>query len=174
MSYAIAAERGFSILLSQGTGGFGSSPNDPLNPYANLGGSGTTQPPRRSSSPWPWILGIGGGFGVAALLCCGCLGVLGYIGFNQINQSLKLQIQDDPVIQEHIGEIESVSLNLMAAIEEMKANPPPPGESLQAFDVQGTKGSGVVVGTQLPAPGPRGVLKNMRLKKGGQVYPLSE
>jgi hypothetical protein len=132
-----------------------------------------TQPPRRSSSPWPWILGIGGGFLLAGLLCCGCIGVFGYIGWNQTNLWVKQQIEDDPVIREHIGEVQSVSMNVFAAATEMQANPPPPGETLQAFDVKGTKGSGVVVGAQLPALGPGRVLKNMKLKKDGQDYPLS-
>ena len=174
MSRAIAHPGLWNILLSQANpGGFGSS-SDPLNPYASMGGPGSATPPKRSGSVWPWVLGIGGGFVLAGVLCCGCIGAFGYIGVNQLSQFVKQQIENEPVIQEHIGEVQSVSMNVFAAAEEMQANPPPPGETLQAFDVKGSKGSGVVVGTQLPAPGPGGVLKNMKLKKDGQVYPLSK
>ncbi|HUE70524.1 MAG TPA: hypothetical protein VMP01_06505 [Pirellulaceae bacterium] len=174
MSRAIAHPGLWNIILSQGPGGFGPSSSDPLNPYANLGGQGMTQPPRRSGSVWPWILGIGGG--VLLLLCAGC-GLTMYFGFTGImgfmEGMVRDQIKDDPVIVEHIGELQSVKINLTAAAEEKQKNPQP-GRNPLVFDVQGTKGSGQVVGTQVPAPEPGLVLENARLRKGGQEFPLTK
>ncbi|HZL90088.1 MAG TPA: hypothetical protein VFB96_17095 [Pirellulaceae bacterium] len=172
MSYAIAAESGWNVLLSQG--GFGPSPRDPLNPYASLGGSGVTQPPpRRSSALW-WVLGIGGG--VVLLLCCGC-GVAGYFSFTGVmgfmEGMVKEQFKDDPVIVEHIGEIKTVKTNFTATGEEKQRNPQP-GRNVLVFDVTGTKGSGQIVGTQVQAPEQGLILENARLRKNGQEFPLSK
>lgn len=170
MSGAIAADSGWTILLSQG---FGPSSGDPLNPYASLGGQGLTQPPRRSNTLW-WVLGIGGG--VLLLLCLGCVG-LGYFGFTGImgfmGNMVKQQIENDPVIVEHIGEVQSVTVNYAETGREQQINPQK-GRNVLAFDIKGSKGSGVVVGTQVQAPEPGYVLENARLRKDGQEYPLSK
>ncbi len=173
MSRAIAHPGLWNVLLSQGPGGFGSS-SDPLNPYASVGGQGMSQPPRRSGSPWMWILGIGGG--VVLLLCCGC-GMLGYFGFYGVmgvmEGMVRDQIKDDPVIVEHIGELQTVKTNITATGEEKQQNPQP-GRNVLVFDVTGTKGSGQVVGTQVQAPEPGLVLENARLRKDGKEYPLTK
>ncbi len=176
MSRAIATTSVWNILLSQGNmGGFGSSSSDPLNPYASLGGGGgMSQPPKRSTSVWTWVLGIGGGFLLAGLLCCGCIGFVFYFGVNQMHEQVKQQIQNDPVIQQHIGQVQSVSTNFQASVKEIQENPPPPGDNVLTFDVKGTKGEGLLVGTQLTAPAPGKFLRNMKLKKDGQVYPLAD
>jgi hypothetical protein len=153
--------------------GFGPSPYDPTNPYSTLGGPPGMHPPRKSNA-WLWILGIGGGILGLGLLCCGCFGGLFYFGWGQMNEMVKQQIQNDPVIQEHIGEVYSVSANVMATGQEVQANPPPPGDNVLVFDVKGSKGSGQLVGTQLEQPAPGRFLRDMRLKKDGQVYPLSQ
>jgi hypothetical protein len=175
MTRAIAAGNVWNVLLSQANpGGFGTSSGDPLNPYASLGGQGMSQPPKRGTSVWLWVLGIGGG--VVLLLCCGCVG-LGYFGFTGImgfmGDMVKQQIENDPVIVEHIGEVKSVTVNYTDTGKE-KQNNPQPGRNVLVFDVQGTKGSGQVVGTQVQAPEPGLVLENARLRKDGKEYPLSK
>lgn len=174
MSHAIAAESGWNILLSQGPGGFGSPTSDPLNPYASLGGPGTTQPPKRGPNVLLWVLGIGGG--VVLLLCCGCIGA-GYFGFTGVmgfmEGMVRSQFKDDPVIVEHIGEIQTVKTNFTATGEEKQRNPQP-GRNVLVFDVTGTKGSGQIVGTQVQAPQQDLVLENARLRKDGKEYPLSK
>ena len=170
MSRAAAHPGLWNVLLSQG---FGPSSGDPLNPYASMGGAGMTPPPKRSS-PWPWILGIGGGFLLAGLLCCGCFGGFIWFGVGQMTEMVKQQISDDPVVREHLGEVQSVTTNMMAIGEEQQKNPPAPGQNVLVFDVVGTKGSGQLVGTQLPAPGPGRFLTNMKLRKDGKEYPLAD
>lgn len=173
MSQVSASPGLWNILLSQG-GGFGPSSGDPLNPYASMGGAGMSPQPRRGGSVWPWVLGIGGG--VVLLLCCGC-GLFGYFGFTGVMGVLegmvRDQIKDDPVIVQHIGELQSVKTNLTATGEEKQRNPQP-GRNVLVFDVKGTKGSGQVVGTQVQAPEPGLVLENARLRKDGQEFPLSK
>lgn len=176
MSRAIAAPGVWNILLSQGnTGGFGSSPRDPLNPYASLGGQGMSQPPKRSSNTWLWVLGIGGG--VMLLLCCGC-GVGMYYAWQGVTGVMggwvKEQVADDPVIKEHIGEVESVTLNLIAVGEEAERNPPVKGEEKLVFDIKGSKGSGKLLGSQIPQPGPGRVLRNMKLRTDKGEFPLPD
>lgn len=60
---------------------------------------------------------------------------LGKAGLNVVAEQVKMDIRDNPVIQEHIGEIQEIELNLKAS-----------GASAQkeqfVFDVKGTKGSG--------------------------------
>lgn len=172
MSHAIAAPGAWNVLLSQGMGGYGSSPSDPLNPYAGYGTPGMSPPPRRSA--WPWILGIGGG--VLLLLCAGCglamyFSVTGVMGF--MGGMVKEQIQNDPVIVEHIGDVQSVDINYTATGQEAEKNPQP-GRNVLVFDVKGSKGSGQLVGTQVQAAAPGHVLEDMKLRKGGQEYPLTE
>jgi hypothetical protein len=176
MPFASASPSGWNVLLSQGYGGggFGSSPTDPLNPYASLGGPGGQQP-RRGSKSWLWILGIVGG--VMLVLCAGC-GIASYFAWQGMSSFMggmvQEQVADDPVIQEHIGDVESVTLNIMATGQEAERNPPPPGENRMVFDIKGSKASGQLVGTQVAQPGPGRVLRDMKLRVGGQEYPLAD
>ena len=171
MSRAVAHPGLWNVLWSQG---FGPSSGDPLNPYASMGQTGMSPQPKRGSNMWLWIVGLGGGF---LLLLCGGCGLAMYFGFTGImgfmGEMVKEQIKDDPVIVQHIGDITSIKINFTAAAEEKKNNPQP-GRNPLVFDIQGTKGSGQVVGTQVPAPEPGMVLEDARLRIGGQEFPLTK
>jgi hypothetical protein len=93
--------------------------------------------------------------------------------FSFMGGMVKEQIQDDPVIVEHIGDIESINVNFTASGEEKNKNLKP-GRNVLVFDVKGSKGSGQVVGLQVQAPQPGLVLEEAVLRKDGQEYPLSE
>ena len=137
-----------------------------------MGTYGQAPPPKKSNALF-WILGIVGG---GIVLVCGCCGVMGYMGMgaagSQLGTMLKAQIQSDPVIQEHIGPIESVSWELMQVAAVQQKHPEISGQ-IQVFKVKGPKGEGLVFGAQVDTPSPSRILSNPILEKNGKEYPLS-
>jgi hypothetical protein len=101
--------------------------------------------PRKSGGSWLLIvLGVLVGGGV---LCCLCCGGLMMMGWGQIGKVVKANIESDPVVQEQLGEIESAKMNLTKATQYLQENP---GKNIMAFDIKGSKGSGVVYVEQTP------------------------
>lgn len=91
------------------------------------------------------------GCGIASLLgmlvCCGGFAMLGYFGLGVVGDVVQAEVENSPTIIEHIGEIDSMSLNLTATGEE--AQGVEPGQAApMVFDVQGSKGSGMIVAQQ--------------------------
>lgn len=120
------------------------------------------QPPRKSGTLW-WVLGIVGvvllGLG---LLCCGG----GYFAFQttmeMAGQQVQAQVANDPVVVEHIGQVQSISLDPVATGERNQPN-------TLVFRLEGSKGSGLLVGRQEPG----GELTDMVLEMpDGESYPL--
>lgn len=122
--------------------GFGNV--DSPNPYAAQMG---TPPPKRSLL-WLWILlGVAG---VLVLICCGCMGLAYFGGGKAMNATMDLvgreirpSLEADPVIQEHIGEIQSLSGDFGATIQESQKSG---NQGEMVFNIRGTKGEGVVIG----------------------------
>lgn len=145
------------------------------NPYA-----ASTQPtaPKKSNVLLYVLLGIGG---VLLLTCCGCGGVIWYgwnTGMSQISAAVakivRPSLQADPVIQEQIGELQSVEWELGSLVEETKKDPKRHQGRNMALRVKGPKGEGIVIG-RFDQTGPdSGDLKNAELLKGGTWYPLSD
>lgn len=79
------------------------------------------------------------GCGVVSLLgvlvCCGGFVAFMYSFGQLMSAEIEMELRDHPKIQEHIGEIESMSMDFSKsmAIE---------GEDVYVYDVQGDKGSG--------------------------------
>jgi|GEM_PF-1285428 hypothetical protein len=129
-------------------GGFGDNPNAysppgaANNPYGNPFSDPRFQPqPPKKSLWWLWLL-LGGGGAFACLLCCGLFGLV-YVGFNVIESELTPQLQRDPVVQEHLGEVKSVEFDFMKSVSESEKS----GDSdTLVFHVEGSKGSGDVIG----------------------------
>ena len=65
------------------------------------------------------------------------LGFLVMWGLDVLSEQVKADIQDNPVILEHIGRIESIEFDFMASGEA-------PGDDTLVFSLKGTKGEGVV------------------------------
>ena len=127
-------------------------------------------PPRKRSSAWLWILLGVGGLGLAA--CCGCMG-LGWFaastGFNMMAEDLKGKLKNDPVANEHLGEIESVEMDFLSSI---KASEKRGGEQVFLFHVQGSKANADVVGKQ-PAPGTQTIREPKLILASGEEFDLS-
>jgi hypothetical protein len=83
------------------------------------------------------ILGlVFGGVGAFVLLCGGCcVGVLS-IFLNQVESGARSDLAANPVIQEHIGEIQEFEIRRMDSFNA--------GADLFLFDIRGPKGSGIV------------------------------
>jgi hypothetical protein len=117
-----------------------------------------------------WLL-LGGG-GVLALLCCGCGGLV-FFSLNFMEESFKKELANDPVVQEHVGEVESVDWDFVKSAEEAdgKGGPAP-----MVLHVKGSKGEADVIGEQAGSDEEG----NLKLRNGvlrlpsGEEFKLSE
>lgn len=142
------------------------------NPYA---ASPSTPPtaPKKSNVLMYVLLGVGA---VLLVGCCGCGGLMWWGGnqaFNLVASTVKPSLQADPVVQEHVGEIESLSMNIMATGQEAETNKQPQGQERIVFDVKGSKGSGQIVGKVEPDGAGQAKLSNGELRINGQTFPLT-
>ena len=157
--------------MAQGNFGGGYTPPNPVNPYANVGGYGQAPPPKKSN-PLIWILAI---VGVGGILVCGCCTGILYWGVGatgtQLASMLKRQIQNDPVIVEQIGSLDTVTWSVFDAQSLQESHKELRGQ-VQAFKVKGPKGEGIVFGAQSNTPTPDRILESPILKKNGQEFPL--
>ena len=80
---------------------------------------------------------------VGLLLCCGVVGVGAMYGMSAFGEIVKAELDGNPVIVEHIGEIESVDFSFGGTAGAAEDNPGA-GNAL-VFDIKGDKGSGQVV-----------------------------
>ena len=74
------------------------------------------------------------GGGLAFLLCCGGMA---YFSIGVYADSIGEQLRDNPVVREQIGDIQEVKFNIAASGAVAADN-------MQAFDVVGSKGSGML------------------------------
>ena len=123
--------------------------NNPNNPFdVNQPNQGYAQggPVQKKSNTWLWVLGILGALGVVgALVCCGGSFFAYKAGTGMIAEAFKEQLSGNPVIEEHIGTIDSMNLNLSATGEYGQSSP-----GSMAFDISGSKGSGTILIKQQP------------------------
>jgi len=111
------------------------SDNDPGNqrfgPYESA-----TQPSRRSKSGcllWAILLGAG----LMLLLCCGGGALIMRFGMQIITTQVEDQLADNPILREHIGEIESFELDWTRSFADED-------DDTFIYQVRGSKGEGRV------------------------------
>ena len=124
--------------------------HSPENPFDRPGAAphqyGERPPQRGASRVWLWVLGtIGILVVLAALVCCGGGYFAWQFGSEALAKAMIEELQGNPVIEEHIGEIERAEMNLQATAEEQENVP----NSL-TFDIEGPKGEGRLVVRQDP------------------------
>lgn len=98
-------------------------------------------PEQKSSSGKTVIIILVVLFVVGGLICLGCCGglyAMFSVGMNEVAGDIEAQISGDPTLREHIGEIESLSVNL---IESASYD----DDETFVYDVRGSKGSGKLV-----------------------------
>lgn len=132
-------------------------------------------PPRRS---WGcgWILLLAAVLGGVPLICCGACGGVLMMGMELVEEEIARDLKTDPVIQQHLGEVKSVELHLWDSImEEINHPTADDEESWYAFDVEGTKAKGRVVGKSVTNEDGEEELREGRLLlPGGQEFKLSK
>ena len=116
------------------------NPNDP---FQNPNAVGYEQaPPKKGKGCLIGCLLIGL---VGLLVCCGGGYFLFSAGMSISGEALTAQIQDDPSIREHIGEIESASFSFSGTMEEAQSAQAEGGQPGAVFEIEGSKGSGRLI-----------------------------
>lgn len=82
------------------------------------------------------VLAVIGGGGI--LVCCGGMGALFYFGAHVVAKEVELELRDNPVLIQHIGEIEDLRMDWTATAAH-------PDQDVLVFTVRGTKGQGEVI-----------------------------
>jgi hypothetical protein len=131
---------------------------DPMSPHPS-------QPPAPSGGGgWKiavWVIAIVGGLG---LLSCCCCGGFGYFALDQAGQQVAGALRSNPIVQEQLGGVDDVSLNLEATGAEGQTG----GGQVLVYDVTGPKGTGQVTVQQAP-----GGFRPIKLRMGGNEWDLS-
>ncbi len=114
-----------------------------------------------------WVIAIlcGGGL-LGGLVCCGVLYGLFSFGIDVLTESYKEQLAGDPVIVEHIGEIESLEMSLSKTAAEAENT----DGDMMAFEVEGTKGSGTLLIEQDNAGDGTGIESAILVTPDGQRH----
>ncbi len=118
------------------------TPNNPFETTPSNQASGPGQPQKKGSKAWIWIIGIIGVVGlVGAIACCGGGYALFNLGTGMLAEAFKQQLDGNPVIEEQIGQIESLEMNLSKTAQQGQNSN---GERI-AFDIKGSKASGTIL-----------------------------
>jgi len=146
--------------------------NSPTNPFDPNTGQAAIPTVKKKTNVWLWVIGIIGGLGlVAAIVCCGGSYWAFNFGMGKVAETVKTDLMGNPVIGEHIGDIEDLSMNLTATGEEQQNGAKP---NTMVLDAKGSKGSGKLIVT----PGPGGGFDTIELELPDgtrhQAKPLEE
>ena len=118
------------------------APNNPFQPQPQPDTYAQNQQPKQAGNSCLWVFAIVGVLAVVGgLVCCGG----GYFLFNAatdlVAEAAAQELKKNPVVKEHIGNIESLEINLR---ESAKQNQETEGVVF-VFDIKGDKGSGKIV-----------------------------
>ena len=150
-------------------GGFGPSPAS-QNPYSQP--PGMMGPPPRKSNSWIWILGI---VGVGGLVVCGCCGGFSMWAMSQgmgmMADAARQEAAASPVVQEHIGEITSASMNFIKSTQETEKRGT--GDNFLVIEIKGSKSNGELIVEQSKNPQPGEMFNSMELRMpSGEVHTI--
>ena len=153
-----------------------SDPNDPFagnpnSPGQSATGAQANPHAKKSKGAKFWLIGCLGGSVLLGLVCCGGIAAMTQIGMSAMAGAFQSQIEGSPVIEEHIGEIESFTGGFFAMMEgAQSAEPGKPPEL--PFEVIGSKGTGTVY--IQPAGGGQepGIMSARLVMSDGQSYPI--
>ena len=126
------------------------NPNDPFDENSSPPTAGPATPEggpaakKSGNRLLIWAVGIFGGLVFLGVLgCCGGA----YFLLNFLTSSYQRQLADNPVITEHLGEIESMGMNLTKTAEAAENSD---GNTF-AYDIQGSLASGTILIKQDPS-----------------------
>jgi hypothetical protein len=128
----------------------------------------TPQSRPRSSTSWPLItVGIAAAGGLLMIvLCCGGGWLAFRFGMGLVAEEVQADLDDNAVIQEHIGAIQTLSMDITrsAAVE---------GDDVLVFRIEGDKGSGyLTVESATNAAGLEEVTGGSLRLDSGETFPL--
>ena len=146
--------------------------NRPDNPFQQSppGTMYGDQRPQQGSGAkvWLWILGtIAAIMVIGALVCCGGVFLAYRAGTGMIAEAVKTQLSANPVIVEHIGEIESLDMSLTKTGEFAESS----GGAV-AFNISGPKGSGTLLVKQAPGANGQDIESAELVMADGTRYPV--
>lgn len=122
------------------------SPNDPFanpnQPAASYGDATGNSPPKKSKKGLYIGLGCAGIVLLSILVCCGSAAMMTQFGIGIVADEYASQLEGNPVIVEHIGEIDELSVDWGSTFTRA-AEGDGQSEAI-GFSIRGSKGSGVV------------------------------
>ena len=121
------------------------SPNDSFdNDFAGGAGGQTTQaPPQKSKKGC--LIAVVVVFLLMFLVCCGGGVTMVYFGTSALGEAVISQVENDPAIVEHIGEVESCSLDFGATAKAAESAEQAGDQTPIAFEIKGSKGAGTLL-----------------------------
>jgi hypothetical protein len=156
MSYGQSPQPGFP---SGRPGQFGFPPSAP--------------PPKKSGAKGCILAAVGG----VVLLLVGCC-VAAWLGWNyiqgEVGRQIAEQLKDTQAMQENIGEVSSIEMELMKSAQlTQDAQADDPEKQIFFFNVQGSKGSGELVVETKQTGGPVEILKAELKLPDGRTVPVA-
>lgn len=110
------------------------------------------------------IIGIAG----FILLILVGIGGVGYLGWNIFADQAKAAIQNNSVIQQHIGEVEKIKVDLMATGRS-------DGDNVFVFNIEGSGGAGVITAEFVTVDADTEEIRSGTLRLStGETYDLLE
>ena len=125
---------------------------------------------QQSSSVGKWLIGCGLAGVLGVLVCCGGGYMLIQFSLNAIGTTIRSEIAESPVVEEHLGQIESFSFDFGAFIDEAENQEPGQAPPL-VFAIEGTKGSGQIF-VQPSSGGGSTVESAVLVLPSGDRYPI--
>lgn len=151
------------------------SPNDSFDSDFSNDGGIQTAPASKSSSKKGCLIGALVAFLVLMLVCCGGILFLFYFGQNALGELVVVQVENDPAIVEHIGSIESCSLDFGATAAAAEAAEQPGDPTPMAFQLEGSKGEGTLLMMPASKSGdPNNFSSGTLVLPSGERIPLQE
>ncbi len=128
---------------------------------------GDRQP--KKSNVWLWVVGIVGGVIVlTALVCCGGSYFAFKTGTGMLAEQFKQQLASNPTVVEHVGDIQSMSLNLGETSKQAETS-----GGAMAFDVVGSKSNATLLVKQAPGGNGTGIASAELVMPDGTRHPIA-
>ncbi len=121
------------------------SPNDSFgNDFSGgVGGQATQAPPQKSNKGC--LIAVVVAFLLMFLVCCGGGVAMFYFGTSALGEAVISQVENDPAIVEHIGDVESCSIDFGATAEAAESAEQAGDQTPIAFEIKGSKGEGTLL-----------------------------
>ena len=147
------------------------SPNNPFeNPQNDPIGGQNPAPAKKSRKGCLIAFLIAGVLGV--LVCCGGGVMMMNFGLGVLAGEYERQLTDNPVIEEHIGEIESFDHSLSGTFTAAQQAEEAGDQTPLAFEVKGSKGEGTVLVLQDQSGDGTGIASATLVMPDGSRFPI--